>query len=113
MKKTPRTFKRLSYIALAVVKTGPETPPAEAYVVNLSYGGVAVYTKADLAGQVEITLLHEKGPGRTAAETLWGHVAWNRKLGSMNACGIEFGNLNPEDHGVTMSLMEKYLKPGS
>ena len=110
MPKVPRTFKRISYIALAFVKTGADTPPAEAYLINLSYGGVAVYTQSNLDGQVEITILHEDHKGKTSAETLWGNVAWKRKLGILNVCGIEFGNLNPEDHAVTMSLMEELLR---
>jgi len=73
-------------------------------------GGVAIYTKEDFEGQIEITLFLDGGEGKTVAETLWGNVAWKKKVGSMTAWGIEFGNLNPQDHRVTMSLMEELLK---
>jgi hypothetical protein len=109
-RKTPRTFKRASYIALASVRTGSTGMPVEAHVVNLGFGGVAVYTRADLAGQVEVTLFHADGKGKTVTETIWGKLAWKRPVGSLMACGIEFGNLNPEDHPVTLSLMEAILK---
>ncbi|HEX9758147.1 MAG TPA: PilZ domain-containing protein [Nitrospiria bacterium] len=110
LKKTPRTFKRISYIALASLKTPTQSTPIEAYIINFSYGGVAIYTKEDFEGQVEITLYLEGNGGKTVAETLWGNVAWKRNVGSMTAWGIEFGNLNPQDHSVTMALMEELLK---
>jgi len=109
-RKTPRTFKRASYIALAAVRNESAAAPIEAHVVNLGFGGVAVYTRADLNGQVEVTLFHEDRTGKTVTETLWGNLAWKRTVGSLNACGIEFGNLNPEDHAVTLALMESLLK---
>lgn len=109
-KKTPRVFKRVSYIALASVKTGSGVSPIEAYVINFSYGGVAIYSKEELEGQVEITLYLENGKGETIPETLWGNVAWKKKVGSLIASGIEFGNLNPQDHSLTMAIMEELLK---
>lgn len=110
-KKSPRTFKRLSYIALAFIKKNSTAAPAEAYVINISYGGVAIYTQAELEGQVEITLFHEEeGEKRALAETLGGTIAWRRPVGRIIACGIEFGNLNPDDHPVTMAVLEKFLK---
>ena len=108
-KKFPRTFKRLSYIAEALVKANKTAAPSEAHVINLSYGGAAIYTRADLKGQVEITLFLKNEAGQTVAETLWGNVVWKREMGSLNAIGLEFGNLNPKDHSITMSLMEQLL----
>ena len=109
-KKTPRTFKRASYIALATVKPKPMAPPIEAHVINFGYGGVAIYTKAFLEGLMEITLYLEDDKGKPVSETLWGKVAWKKKLGSLQAYGIEFGNLNPENHRITLSLMEDLLE---
>jgi hypothetical protein len=109
-RKTPRTFKRASYIALASVRNESNATPSEAHVVNIGFGGVAVYTRADLSGQVEVTLFHADGRGKTVTETIWGRLAWKRTVGSLNACGIEFGNLNPQDHAVTLALMESILK---
>ena len=109
-RKTPRTFKRASYIALAAVRNQSTTAPIEAHVVNIGFGGVAVYTRAELGGQIEVTLFHEEVKGKTITETLWGQLAWKKTVGSLNACGIEFGNLNPEDHAVTLALLEALLK---
>jgi hypothetical protein len=109
--KSPRTFKRLPYIALALIKTDVTAVPVEAYVVNLGYGGIAVYSNAELTGQLEITLFHEEEQARRAVtEILWGTVAWQKPVGTMTAYGIEFGNLNPDDHPITMSIVEKFVK---
>lgn len=109
-KKTPRTFKRLSYIALAFVKKHSEAAPTEAQVINLSYGGIAIYSREVLDGQVEVSVFYEDEGDKTVTEHLWGKIAWKKKVGSMIAYGVEFGNLNPEDHRITMSLMEDLLK---
>ncbi len=109
-KKTPRVFRRISYIALASLKVEGKGSPIEAYVINFSYGGVAFYTVEDFEGQVQITLFLDDEKGELVVETLWGKIAWKRKVGSMNAWGVEFGNLNPQDHWITMSLMAELLK---
>lgn len=109
-KKKPRLFRRLSYIAQAVVKSDFRRSPVEAHVINIGYGGMAIYVRGRLEGQIDITIFHEDENGKTVAETLLGNAAWNKALGSMTACGIEFGNLNPQDHGYTMSIIEEFIK---
>lgn len=109
-KKRPRLFRRLSYVAQAVVKTDSRRGPVEAHVINIGYGGMAIYVRGKLEGQIEITIFHEDEHGQTIAETLLGNIAWTKVLGSLTACGIEFGNLNPQDHSYTMTVIEEFIK---
>ncbi|HEY5649124.1 MAG TPA: PilZ domain-containing protein [Nitrospiria bacterium] len=109
-KKKPRLFRRLSYIARGKIKEINAQAPLEAHVINIGYGGMAFYIRGRVTGQVEITIFHEEEDGKVIPETLLGNVSWIRPMGSLNACGVEFGNLNPADHSHTMTVIEEYMK---
>ena len=111
MRRKPiRQFKRASFIALADIRPNPQSPPSEAYVINFSQGGIAIYSKELLQGRAEMTLYLFDDNGRPVAETIWGKVAWKKKIGSLYAVGLRFVGLNSRDHSLTIAAMDEALR---
>jgi len=92
-------------IAAAVVRQSPSGPPIEAYVVNISYGGIGLYIKESLQGRVQTTINLRVGENKRVTVTVWGHVNWKKSVGMMYAVGISFEGLNTKDHRVLLSYL--------
>jgi len=107
-KDDQRKKKRVNMIAAAVVRPSPSGPPIEAYIINISHGGLGMYVKEPLDGRVQTTINLRVGTNKRVTETVWGHVTWKKPVGLSYAIGISFEGLNPKDHGVLLSFLENW-----
>lgn len=107
-KPNQRQKDRISMFAAAVVRNSPSSPPVEAYIVNISYGGLGMYVKKPLQGRVQTALNLSIGKSKRVTETIWGQVTWVKPVGTSYAVGISFEGLNPKDHGVLLSFLETW-----
>ena len=93
-------------IAAAVVRASPSGAPIEAYIINISCGGLGMYVKESFEGRVQTAISLRVGMGKRVTETVWGQVTWKKPVGSSYAIGISFEGLNPEDHRVLLSFLD-------
>lgn len=107
-----RKYKRASLIGLVEVRRNPTDPPVEAHAINISYGGLAIYIEKSLTGRVEMRLFYGDGTGKWIDETVSGQVMWQQKVGTWYATGIQFDELNPQDHSMTLGFLESNDKMG-
>jgi hypothetical protein len=107
-KADQRKKRRISMVATAVVRQNPSGPPMEAYIINISYGGLGLYVKDPLEGRVQTTINLRVGTDKRVTETVWGHVTWKKPVGMSYAVGISFEGLNPEDHRALLSFLESW-----
>ena len=101
-----RKYKRASLIGLVEIRKEVGDPPLEAYAINISYGGVAIYIKNSLTGKVYITLYFGDGTGKKLDETVVGKIVWQEKTGSWYALGLQFEDLNPQDHSMICGFLK-------
>src|SRR3989304_8314837 len=113
MKKNEnRKKERVPILATAYVANPNHlSSPIEAYIVNLSYGGVGLYVKEPLEGRVQVAISLGVDKEKHVAEMVWGHVCWKgRLMGSSWVVGISFEGLNPKDHARLLSYLERHIK---
>ncbi len=101
-----RKYRRASMIGLVEVRKDPSDSPAEAYAINISYGGMAVYSKNPLSGRVYIKLYFGDGTGKKIDETVVGQIVWQEQMGSWYVMGVQFKGLNPQDHSMTLGFLK-------
>jgi hypothetical protein len=101
---------RVSMVAAAVVKPNMLDSQIEAYMINLSYGGAGIYVKVPLDGRVQLVISLRIGMGKPVAESVWGNVIWKRPVGSKYAVGIAFEGLNPKDHQMLLSFLDRAVR---
>ena len=72
----------------------------EGYVVNVSFGGMGLYTqKIILVGtEIQIKISFVDGTGIELFEVLSGTVMWNRPVGQWYGMGIQFKCVDPVKH---------------
>ncbi len=102
-----RKYKRPSMIGLVDLIEQPGQPPTEAYSINISYGGMAIYSRKALTDRVWIKVYFEDATGKRLSEMVTGRVAWTRPLGTWQAAGIEFDNLDPKLHSMILGFLER------
>ncbi len=107
-----RKQDRVPVIAAAfIVSPNQLSSPIEAYIVNISYGGVGVHVKEPLEGRVQVAISLGIDQDKHVAEMVWGNVCWQgRLIGSSWVVGISFEGLNPKDHGRLLSYLERHIK---
>jgi hypothetical protein len=103
--------KRARLIGPVEVKQNPSGPSLKAYVLDISYGGMAIQLKEALKGQVEATVFFASAVGGRIGETVKGRVIWCRAFDSLHKVGIEFENLNPKDHMLTLRVIRALTGP--
>jgi hypothetical protein len=101
-----RKYKRPSLIGLVEIRKEMGNPPLEAYAINISYGGLAVYIKNPLTGKVYVTLYFGDGTGKKLDETIIAKVVWQEKTGSWYALGLRFEELNLQDHSMILGFLK-------
>jgi hypothetical protein len=101
-----RKYRRASIIGLVEIRKDPKGSFVEAYAINISYGGLAVYSKNPLTGQVYVKLYFGDGTGKKIDETAVAQVAWQERVGSWYAVGLQFKGLNPQDHSMTLGFLK-------
>jgi len=80
----------------------------EGYAVNASFGGIGLYSqKALLVGtKIQIKITFVDGTGIELFEVISGTVVWCKPAGQLYGMGIEFINLDPEEHGMFKRYLE-------
>ncbi len=104
-----RQKKRATMVAAAAVKTDAGSSPVEAHIINISLGGVGLYSRHSLEGRVQVAVCLRIGPDREVAESVWGKVTWKEKIGSSYAIGIAFEGLNHQEHSMLLSYLERNI----
>jgi Tfp pilus assembly protein PilZ len=101
-RKSPRVYMMVSS---QLILRGE--PPMEAYSINVSDGGICLYTRQMLPVGTEVTikLFYLDGTGEKSFETLEGTVRWYRPVGQMYGVGIEFKALDSIAHPILTSLL--------
>lgn len=110
-KNGTQKYKRVRLIGPAEVKYSPSDPALKAYVLNISYGGVAIQLREALKGRVEVTIFFADGNGGRIGEPAWGHVIWCKASDSFYIAGIEFENLHPKDNMLTLRVIQAFTGP--
>jgi hypothetical protein len=110
-KNGTQRYKRVRLIGPAEVKPSPSGPLLKAYVLNISYGGIAVQLKEVLKGRIEITIFFADGSGGRIGETARGHVIWCKASDSFYTAGIEFENLNEKNNMLTLRVIQAFTGP--
>jgi len=105
-----RKYKRPTMIGLIDIKSEPGGSKVEAYAINISYGGMAIYSKQLLTGRLQIKLYYEDGTGQRLGETVTGKVAWKRETGEWYAIGLQFDELNKKDHSMTLDFVDRAME---
>jgi hypothetical protein len=105
--------KRVRLIGPAEVKCSPGDPPLKAYVLNISYGGLAIQSKEALKGRVEVTIFFADGNGGRIGETARGRVIWCKSSDAFYTAGIEFEGLNPKDNTLTLRVIQAFTGPAA
>ncbi len=100
-----REHKRATWNGLVDIRKDPKGTPTEALLINVSFGGMAVYSKEPMKGKIHITFYFLDGR-KHFSELLWGKAVRSRKIGSYHVVGIEFSDLNVKDHKGILSLVE-------
>jgi hypothetical protein len=106
-----RAFNRLDIIGLAQIRRESSDLPLDAQIVDISYDGMRIYVKEPLSGRLEVSLCYlGDGTKQEIAEVVKGQVAWIKEKGLWYSIGIQFDGLNPQDHGTTLSFLDKWVK---
>lgn len=100
-----RTQRRATWTGLVDIRKTPKDPPSEALLINVSFGGLGIYSKELIKGKVHITF-YFLDKRTQFSETIWGEVVRIRKLGSYHVVGIKFIDLNVRNHKGILSLVE-------
>ncbi len=106
-------YKRARFIGTVAVRANPSAPSLKAYALDISYGGMAVQSEAELKGQIEATIFFADGRGGKVGETVRGCVIWCKPFESFYRSGIEFDNLNPQDNILTLKAIRAFTGPNS
>jgi hypothetical protein len=110
-KNGTQKHKRVCLIGPAEVKCSSSDLPLKAYILNISYGGIAIQLKEALKGRAEVTIFFADGSGGRIGETAWGHVVWCKASDAFHTAGIEFESLNPKDHALTLRVIQAFAGP--
>ncbi len=106
-----RAHNRLDIIGLAQIKQDESDLPLEAQIVDISYNGMRIYVKQRISGRVEVLLCYfgDKSQ-KQIAETVKGQVSWIKGKGLWYSVGIKFDGLNPQDHDLTLTFLDQFIK---
>lgn len=80
----------------------------EAFALDISYGGMAVNLDQLLEGHVEVMIHFTNDKAKSLKETVAGHVIWHKSFGSFYRIGIEFDNLNDQDHPQLLTYIKGF-----
>lgn len=101
--------QRRVYIMASAQLLFPGEPPIEAYTINVSSGGLCLYTRQFLPVDSTVTtriFYPDKNPTEFS-ETIEGRVKWYRPVGQMYGLGIEFMSLDPERHSALLAILQR------
>ena len=83
----------------------------EGVAINLSRGGMGLYTEKapEMNTEVVLTLLFhdESGP---RAERVAGRVRWIKPIGNLFAIGVQFASLSPAEHPLTLAYLDSAVR---
>ena len=102
-----RKYKRVYRMASVELFIQGETP-IEACSLNVSPGGICVYTLQffPVDTEVKIRLFYTADKKDKIFEELQGEVRWYRRIGKFYRVGIAFKNIDPITHSVLLSLIQ-------
>lgn len=95
----------------AEVRLNHSATPIKAYILNISYGGIAIQSTEALKGRVHVTILFANIVGHRMGETVAGRVVWCQPYDTMYRAGIELEELNHEEHSLTMQILHDFTGP--
>lgn len=95
---------RETMIASALIKPNPEGRPLEAFVINISFGGVCFCLKEPLEGRVQISLVFQV-KDLHVTEKVWGRVAWTLPSANGHIVGVSFEGLTPSEHSHLLGFI--------
>lgn len=81
--------------------------------MDISYGGMAIQSEAELKGRIEATIFFADGRGGKVGETVQGRVIWCKPFNSFYRSGIEFDGLHPENNMLTLKVIQAFTGPRS
>ncbi len=87
----------------------PEESPIGAYTINVSYGGICLYTRqlVPADSDVLVKIFYPEHAVKDYAETIRGTVKWYRSVGNMYGIGIRFSSIDPDQHPVLLAMLER------
>ena len=87
----------------------PEESPVGAYTINVSQGGICLYTSqlVPADSDVMVKIFYPDHSPKDYAETIRGTVKWYRAVGNMYGVGIKFTSIEPDQHPVLLSILDR------
>lgn len=108
-----RASRRIGIVALAEITVLPEKRVIEAYIANVSRGGMAMYMKGPLTANSDVTIrlyfYNEEKVG-VGPEVIPGKVVWTKLLRDVHTAGIKLGHLTETEHPKFLSYLESEEK---
>jgi len=103
-----RKNHRVSLLSFVELLLEEGIPSLEAYCLNVSYSGMAVYTHHSLSvgTQIQATIHYLKPIQGIAFERISGTVKWCQPVGPMFGMGFEFHNPNPKEHAILLAFLD-------
>ena len=95
-----RRYPRATFSALTELLPRGEDALIQAYPFSAGYGGMGVYTLRAIPIGQEVTarIFLNFGNGRKVTDCISSIVKWCDLIGGMYKLGIEFKNINPNEH---------------
>lgn len=108
-----RETDRCNIIGLAHIRREGHNLSLEAQIANISYSGMRIYVKEPLSGRVEISLYYDlEGTTEQFEERLKAEVTWCQGRGLWYSAGINFDELNPDEHAMTLAFLDRHIPIG-
>ncbi len=102
--KERRRHPRLSIMGLVRVTLSGEPKSREAYLANISWGGIGIYLhKKVQAGQkLRITVQLKNREGQEEEDQIGAHVSWSNPIGDLCMAGLQFEEMTKEKYAAVL-----------
>jgi c-di-GMP-binding flagellar brake protein YcgR len=108
-----RKYDRIRLLGQAEIRQSGIDHPIQAHILDMSYGGMQLYTKESITGTVKILLCNfkdlESGAEKWANEIIKAKVIQCKKKGAGFSVSVEFDALDSENHNRTLAFLDRYM----
>ena len=104
-----RKYKRHPFLATVKLINLETKEATEAYTINISYGGLAVYVQKPIPekGRVQVWIPFTDSTGKPLEEAVEGTVRWIRQYKDFYGIGIEFVEVNRKNHQIVLNFIQE------
>ena len=105
--KDRRRHPRLTIMGLVTVTLPGESRSREAYLANISRGGIGIYLHKEVRpGQkIWITLRLKDQEGLETEQKIGARVMWSNPIGELYMCGLQFEKMTKERYEAVLKSL--------